>query len=130
MTVMIIGGDHLGNISDQLKERGFNRIKHVTGRKNGAVTEMISGKLDLVLVLTDYVGTNLSKVVKDEAKKHDLPVVFARRSWSCIAKEMERVCCSCCQQPCSKRPDSVARARDGDSCCGGVCQCHTARKTN
>lgn len=128
MTVMVIGGDHLGSISAQLKERGFKKIKHFTGRKKSTVTDMISGRLDLVLVLTDYVGTDLSKVVKCEAKKYDLPVVFSRRSWSCIAREMERVCCFCCQEPCSSRIDSTGPCGSGGNCCGGECKCRSAGK--
>jgi hypothetical protein len=128
MTVMVIGGDHLGNISGQLKEQGFEKIKHLTGRKKRPVTEMISGKIDLVLVLTDYVGTDLSRVVKDEAKKYELPVIFARRSWSCISKEIDRVCCKCCQKPCSRRIDAVEGIEISSNCCGGDCKCQSARK--
>ncbi len=104
MTVMVIGGDHLGNINSQLKEQGFEKIKHLTGRKKSPINEMISDKLDLVLVLTDYVGTDLSRVVKNKAKQYDVPVIFSRRSWSCITKEMERVCCRSC---CNNRSSSV-----------------------
>lgn len=128
MTVMVIGGDHLGSIDDQLKEQGFEKIKHLTGRKKSPVTEMISTKVDLVLVLTDYVGTNLSRVVKNEAKKHDIPVIFARRSWSCIAMEMERVCCFCCRKPCSRKIDALEGNRASKNCCGGDCQCRSVKK--
>ncbi|GEM_PF-1687054 len=128
MTVIVIGGDHLGSIDDQLKEQGFEKIKHLTGRKKSPVTEMISDRVALVLVLTDYVGTNLSRVVKNEAKKHDIPVIFARRSWSCIAKEMERVCCFCCQKPCSRKIDVLVDNTDGKNYCGGDCQCRSVKK--
>ncbi len=91
MTVMIIGGDHLGNISDSLKLKGYDQIKHFPGRKKCPVKKMISDGLDLLLVLTDYVGTDLSRTVKTEAKKSGIKVAFAKRSWSSIASELERI---------------------------------------
>ena len=104
MTVMVVGGDRLGGIKDGLKEKGYSEITHISGRKPGHVKKNISGDLDLVLVLTDYVGTKLSKTVKARAKECNTTVLFARRSWSCIAKEMDRVCCSgeCCSERCCK----------------------------
>ncbi len=128
MTVMVIGGDHLGSINDQLKEQGFEKVKHLTGRKNSPVTEMISARVDLVVVLTDYVGTKLSRVVKNEAKRHDVPIIFARRSWSCIAQEMERVCCFCCNKPCSRKIDALEGNMADKNYCGGDCQCRSVRK--
>lgn len=100
MTVAVIGGDHLGAIPDNLKESGYDRVKHLTGRKVKHVKRSFPENCDLVLVLTDYVGTNLSRVIKTEAKKHEVPVIFARRSWACIAKEMNRINCNnCCSKP-------------------------------
>ncbi len=97
MTVTVIGGDHLGAIPDNLKENGYDQVKHLTGRKIKHVKRGFPENCDLVLVLTDYVGTKLSRVIKTEAKKKEIPVIFARRSWSCIAKEMNRVNCKNCQ---------------------------------
>lgn len=33
-SILVIGGDRLGNIVDFLEEQGFTNIHHVTGRKN------------------------------------------------------------------------------------------------
>ncbi len=105
MTAMIIGGDHLGGIPDNLKENGYKQIKHLTGRKVKHVRKSFSENCDLILVLTDYVGTDLSRVIKNQAKEQGVPVVFARRSWSCIAREMNRIQCHGCRAKC-KRPCS------------------------
>lgn len=129
MTAMVIGGDHLGSIGDRLKDQGFEEIKHLTGRKNSPVTDMISEKLDLVLVLTDYVGTDLSRVVKNEAKKRSVPLIFARRNWSCIYKEMERVCYKCCRRPCQNSIDSAEEIKGSNHYCGGDCKCRSLRKS-
>ncbi len=84
MTITIIGGDRLGNIPARLEENGFTKVDHLTGRKQTAVEKQLCGNADLVLVLTDYVGTDLSRRVKQTAKRHGVSVAFAKRSWSCI----------------------------------------------
>ena len=35
MSALIIGGDRLGRITDELYKKGFTDIKHITGRKGG-----------------------------------------------------------------------------------------------
>lgn len=98
MTVMVIGGDRLGNIPCSLKEKGYTKIKHYSGRKKCPVNKMITESIDLILVLTDYVGTDLSRVVKNEAKRNGIKVAFCRRSWSCISRELDRVCSQNCPE--------------------------------
>ncbi|GAB7388585.1 DUF2325 domain-containing protein [Bacillaceae bacterium] len=83
-SLLIVGADHLGNIYDRLSEIGFDEILHLTGRKVQTVKKGIPGNVDLVLVLTDYVNHNLSKVVKQKAKEQEVPICFAKRSWSSI----------------------------------------------
>ena len=84
MTITIIGGDRLGNIPARLEENGFTQVAHLTGRKQISVEKQLCGNTDLVLVLTDFVGTDLSRSVKQTAKKQGVSVAFSRRAWSCI----------------------------------------------
>ncbi len=138
MTVMVVGGDHLGKITGSLQEKGYDDIKHLTGRKISPVTKMISDNIDLILVLTDYVGTDLSRVVKIKAKKQGIQVAFARRSWSCICRELDRVCPEPCNnscrsgamitvnQPghCGKEGACGSQPGENKKCCrGGAHQC-------
>lgn len=91
MTITIVGGDRLGNIPAQLEDNGFTRIHHLAGRKHKqtAVEKQLPDNSDIVLVLTDFVGTDLSRRVKKTAKKQGLPVLFARRSWACIHQALQ-----------------------------------------
>lgn len=84
MSLMIVGADHLGNIEDKLSAIGFHDIVHITGRKPQEVKKEIPEKINLILVLTDYVNHNLSKVIKQKAKEQSLPICYAKRSWSSI----------------------------------------------
>jgi hypothetical protein len=78
MSVLIVGGDHLGNIEGRLKDIGYQEVLHITGRK-----------IHSILVLTDYVNHNLSKEIKEKAKKQQVPIYFAKRSWSSIYQVLQ-----------------------------------------
>jgi len=84
MSVLVVGGDRLGNITSKLKVLGFTEIKHVSGRKKGHLTVDISKKVDVVLVLIDYVNHALAERIKEEARGNGVKTVFARRAWSHI----------------------------------------------
>lgn len=90
--VLIIGGDHLGSIAQNLRSLGYDSIHHVKGRTEKRV-EIPTGT-DLVVVLIDYVNHNLAKWVKEHAKARNLPIIFSRRSWSAICQSLQS-CTSC-----------------------------------
>ncbi len=96
MSIVVFGGDHLGNITDKLRQNGFTQIQHYQGRKVLKFKDKIGCATDLVLVLTDYVGTDLAKVVRAEAKKNKVKVIFSRRSWASIYSEFNRLGYSAC----------------------------------
>ncbi|TDX48948.1 DUF2325 domain-containing protein [Orenia marismortui] len=86
MSIVIVGGDKLGNIPTELNKLGFDKIEHISGRKSYKI--QLTTNADMVLVLTDYISHNLCKNVKCKAKECDVPVLFCRRSWSCIYKKL------------------------------------------
>jgi len=86
MSIFVVGGDFLGKIPAGLEKSGFTEIRHFQGRKILKKKNFISSSIDLVLVLTDYVGTDLSRVIKKEAKKNRVEVAFAKRSWADISR--------------------------------------------
>lgn len=89
MSILVVGGDRLGNIPDKLNQIGAKEIKHITGRK--CQNCRMKKSTDVVIVLTDYVGHNLCEAVKANAKAKDIPIIFSRRSWSCIYKKFQFV---------------------------------------
>ncbi len=91
MSIYVVGGDFLGSIPSELEKSGFTEIRHFQGRKVLKQKNFISPCMDLILVLTDYVGSDLSRTVKEQAKKHSVKIAFARRSWSNISKELDRL---------------------------------------
>lgn len=85
-SLMVVGADHLGNIQEKLKTEGFDRVLHIDGRKVQVVKRTIPDRIDIILVLTDYINHNLAKVIKQKAKESNKPVFYCKRSWSSIQK--------------------------------------------
>ncbi|OAA94764.1 DUF2325 domain-containing protein [Clostridium coskatii] len=90
MSILVVGGDRLGNIEDKLREKGFNEIGHVTGRKKGDRKIKIHENTDLVLVLIDYIGHNMANIIKERSSRNNVEVMFCKRSWPSIRKNIEK----------------------------------------
>jgi hypothetical protein len=83
-SLLIIGGDHLGNIPKKLEKFGYKEVVHLNGRKVQMVKMKIPEHIDNILILTDYINHNLSTVIKQRAKELNIPISYAKRSWSSI----------------------------------------------
>ncbi|UTR13915.1 DUF2325 domain-containing protein [Salipaludibacillus sp. LMS25] len=95
--LLLIGGDNLGSIPGKLKNIGFSEVIHVDGRKVKMVKNEIPERVDLILILTDFVNHNLSNKIKNKAGKKDIPICYSKRSWSCIYKSLT-TCDNICEQ--------------------------------
>lgn len=91
--VLVVGGDHLGSIAENLRGLGYGEVVHVTGRNERRLD--IPAGTRLILVLVDYVNHNLARWVKDQAKAQGIPAVFTRRSWSSVCRSLQN-----CGLPC------------------------------
>lgn len=101
MSILLIGGDRLGSITNKLIESGFENVEHISGRKNRDKKIKISEKMDLVLVLVDYVGHKLAEVAKQESKRSDVKIAFSKRSWV----HMEKIIQKCIMEISNDRKD-------------------------
>ena len=89
MSILVIGGDNLGNITQKLSERGFSDIQHISGRKSGDKRFKIPCETDLVLVLIDFIGHGLMNNIKKESKKYGVKITFSKRSWTQIESNID-----------------------------------------
>lgn len=89
-SLLIIGGDKLGNIPKKLEEEGFKEVIHLHGRNTQMTRKEIPRNVDLILVLTDYINHNISKGIKRKAQKKEIPICFSKRSWSSIYAELKK----------------------------------------
>jgi hypothetical protein len=92
MSVMVIGADHLGNIGKNLQSCGFDQINHVSCRNVGDKKKLnISSSTSLILVMIDFVNHGAAKCIKEQAKLHGIPMIFAKRSWISVAEELDKL---------------------------------------
>ena len=90
-SLLVVGADHLGNITDKLIDSGFQEIIHLDGRKGNMVKRDIPEHVDMVFVMTDYVNHNLAKIIKQKAKSKEKPIYFVTRSWSSIHSVIQKI---------------------------------------
>jgi hypothetical protein len=90
-SLLVVGADHLGNITDKLMNSGFKEIIHLDGRKVNMVKREIPEHIDIIFVMTDYINHNLAKVIKQKAKNQAKPIYFVKRSWSSIHQVIQKM---------------------------------------
>ncbi|SDY06727.1 hypothetical protein SAMN05421736_101284 [Evansella caseinilytica] len=98
-SLLVIGGDKLGAIPDNLKNLGFKDVIHIDGRKVQMVKKEIPDHIDIILILTDYINHNLAKKIKNKASKKEIPICYARRSWCAIYSSLTNCEIACEQCP-------------------------------
>ena len=80
MTVLIVGGDRLGNIPKELRKDGVNEVIHWTGRAKSFCNKEVPKNVDWVIVLYDFTNHVLMNSVKRQAKMKKIPISFGRRT--------------------------------------------------
>jgi hypothetical protein len=91
MAYVVIGADRLGNINALLEEKLDGKLIHVSGRKKKDQAYELPQIVKGVIVFTDYINHNLAKRVKADAKKRNVPIVFAKRSVSHLECSLEQM---------------------------------------
>ncbi|MCR4320999.1 MAG: DUF2325 domain-containing protein [Candidatus Brocadiaceae bacterium] len=89
MSVLIVGGDHLGSIPKELDKLGVNKVRHLTGRSSQKIRNGIPETMDFVIMLCDFVNHNLAYQIKKSAENRGIPIIYAKRSWSSIYQKMK-----------------------------------------
>lgn len=80
MSALIIGGDKIDSIRDELFAQGVMDIAHWTGRKHGEKRNVIPGNTRCIVVLTNYVNHSLVGKIKKEAKRLGIPIHYTKNS--------------------------------------------------
>lgn len=80
MTTLVIGGDRIDSIRRELAEHGREEIEHWGGRKPADTRRAIPARVDLVILVTDYLSHNMLYSATMRATRLDLPIIYSRRS--------------------------------------------------
>ncbi|SEP35453.1 MULTISPECIES: DUF2325 domain-containing protein [Propionispora] len=92
MSIVIVGGDYLGNIEKNLYAMGVKELTHISGRKPIDRNKIkIPQSTSFILVLTDYINHCTAQNVKCIAKSKSIPMVFAKRSWSSVEEKIKQL---------------------------------------
>ncbi len=89
MSVLIVGGDHLGSIPKELDKIGITDVRHITGRGGQKVHDGIPETMDFIIVLYDFVNHNLAHKIKRIAEGKGIPIVYAKRSWASVYQKLK-----------------------------------------
>jgi hypothetical protein len=84
MAALIIGGDNIKSIREELHTRGINQVTHWSGRKSGDRNNVIPDNIELVVVVINYVNHSFSCKVKKAARRLNLPVIYSKNSRNCF----------------------------------------------
>jgi hypothetical protein len=85
MAALVVGGDNIESLRDELQAQGIAQVTHWNGRKHGDKHYVIPRNVELIVVLVNFVNHSLSTKVKKEAKRLNLPVIFSRNSRHSLA---------------------------------------------
>lgn len=90
MSLLILGGDKINPIVNALRELGVSDILHWTARnqKNGRKkAKKIPEKIEMVLMLTNFLNHNAMLHYRSEAKTKGLPIMYSTRNVECVKNE-------------------------------------------
>ena len=105
MSVLVIGGDKISQISKMLQTLGVSKINHWDARKkSSAPKKKVPMDTDCIVMITSFLNHNTMLKYKNEAKKKDIPYVCTKRSINCVYEEYVKVMdikdCSQCYADC------------------------------
>lgn len=110
MSVLIIGGDQISQISEMLRKLGAQTINHWDARKkSSAPKKKVPQDTDCIVMLTSFLNHNTMLKYKNEAKKKNIPFICSKRSVTCVYDEYVKIMgiknCADCYANCEVKND-------------------------
>lgn len=90
MSILLIGGDKVSNITELLKRLGASKTTHWDSRRNSTSHKKIPQDTDAVIMLTDFLKHNSMSYFKKSAKKQNIPLICTRRGTSSVELEFTK----------------------------------------
>jgi len=90
MSVLLIGGDKVSNITSLLKSLGVTKTTHWDSRKNSTSHKSIPMDTDAVIMLTDFLKHNTMSYFKKSAKKQNIPLICSRRGVASVSMDFNK----------------------------------------
>lgn len=80
MAALIVGGDRVGPYKDFLAQRGFEPVRHWSGRNQSECHRPIPLDTRVIVLMVDQVNHGLARKIRRVADTMAVPVVFSKRS--------------------------------------------------
>ena len=90
MSILLIGGDKVNNITELLKSFGVTKMTHWDSRKNSTSHKKIPANTDAVIMLVDFLKHNSMSYFKKSAKKQSIPLICTRRGTASVEAEFSK----------------------------------------
>jgi len=100
MNTLNVGADKLCNIPDLLLTHGIDNFEHISGRKKGMRNLVVSNRVDIVIVFTDFVEHPVLVNIKSQLKETNIPCIYCKRSTTQLKQKLES--CLSCNEYCAK----------------------------
>jgi hypothetical protein len=75
-TALIVGGDQIASIKEELKNYGITEINHWSGRKVGDGKKVIPHDTKLIVLITDWISHQFTYKIKQDAAKRGLQIIY------------------------------------------------------
>ncbi|WP_334106693.1 DUF2325 domain-containing protein [Methylobacillus sp.] len=75
-TALIVGGDQIDGIKQELSNFGMTRINHWSGRKVGDGKKVIPQDTELIVLVTDWISHTFTHKIKQSAAKRGVRIVY------------------------------------------------------
>lgn len=73
---LIVGGDQIAGIKQELHKHGIRKIRHWSGRKSGDGKKVIPHDTELIVLVTDWISHPFMHKIKQTAARRGLRIVY------------------------------------------------------
>ncbi|MFL9608777.1 DUF2325 domain-containing protein [Methylobacillus sp. Pita2] len=90
-TALIVGGDQIEGIKQELSNFGVTHINHWSGRKVGDGKKAIPHDTDLIVLVTDWISHTFTHKIKQSAAKRGVRIVYTPNGPTALRTRLQKL---------------------------------------
>ncbi|BCM24395.1 DUF2325 domain-containing protein [Methyloradius palustris] len=90
-TALIVGGDQIDGIKQELANFGIQHINHWSGRKVGDGKRIIPHDTELIVLITDWISHTFTHKIKQSAAKRGVRIVYTPNGPAALRSRLARI---------------------------------------
>jgi hypothetical protein len=90
-TALIVGGDQIDGIKQELANFGIDHINHWSGRKVGDGKRIIPHDTELIVLITDWISHTFTHKIKQSAAKRGVRIVYTPNGPAALRSRLARI---------------------------------------